>query len=338
MFCSFDEFNRYYPTVVDIVNRYLKPRTIDIVIEHINKMIQYSIHGGKCARGILTASSFLELTGYTAGDHMYDVGFILGWAIEFLQAAFLIADDLMDQSQTRRGKQCWYLTDGVGDNAVNDTLIMENLVYVIIDSLRGDYLSDDTVDEITTEFRRITTLTTIGQSLDTKATEFDFEWYNVIVENKTTYYTFWIPTIIAIIASEKLSRESYMDEGFTNFLLGFGLLFQVQDDYIDVFADEKVTGKKGTDIVDRKITWLSCKAYEISTPQQRELLTKEYETPEERFRSVYQLYVDLGIESLFHEFAAQKERELEEQLACLDSAYPKKTLSALLASLSKRNK
>ena len=34
--------------------------------------------------------------------------FLLGWCAELLQAAFLIADDIMDNAQTRRGKTAWF--------------------------------------------------------------------------------------------------------------------------------------------------------------------------------------------------------------------------------------
>jgi geranylgeranyl pyrophosphate synthase len=39
--------------------------------------------------------------------------FVVGWGAELLQAAFLIADDIMDESATRRGKTCWYCVKSV---------------------------------------------------------------------------------------------------------------------------------------------------------------------------------------------------------------------------------
>ena len=51
---------------------------------------------------------------------------ILGWAVEALQTCFLVADDIMDQSITRRGSPCWYRNKNVGLAAINDTLAIGN--------------------------------------------------------------------------------------------------------------------------------------------------------------------------------------------------------------------
>jgi len=49
-----------------------------------------------------------------------------------LQAFFLVADDIMDASITRRGQPCWYRVEGIRMMAVNDALILEGAVFQMI--------------------------------------------------------------------------------------------------------------------------------------------------------------------------------------------------------------
>ena len=58
-----------------------------------------------------------------------DAALILGWAVEALQTCFLVADDIMDQSITRRGSLCWYRKENVGLAAINDTLAIGTIIF-----------------------------------------------------------------------------------------------------------------------------------------------------------------------------------------------------------------
>jgi len=64
-----------------------------------------------------------------------------------LQAFFLVADDMMDGSTTRRGQPCWYQRGDVGLTAINDAIILETCIYTLLHSHFHDqpnYL--DTID------------------------------------------------------------------------------------------------------------------------------------------------------------------------------------------------
>ena len=56
-----------------------------------------------------------------------------------------------------------------------------------------------------------------------------------------------------------------------------GHLYNVQDDYLDCFGDTSLTGKIGTDIQDRKCSWLIVKALENADSSQRKVLNVSFE-------------------------------------------------------------
>jgi farnesyl diphosphate synthase len=51
-----------------------------------------------------------------------------------LQAFFLVSDDMMDQSVTRRGQPCWFRMEGVGNIAINDAFMLEAAIYHLLKS------------------------------------------------------------------------------------------------------------------------------------------------------------------------------------------------------------
>ncbi|CAN0466194.1 unnamed protein product, partial [Laminaria digitata] len=77
----------------------------------ITGMLEYNTKGGKMNRGMGVVDvlrAFAAVEGRELRHEEVCRGSVLGWAIEWLQAFFLVADDVMDRSLTRRGQPCWY--------------------------------------------------------------------------------------------------------------------------------------------------------------------------------------------------------------------------------------
>jgi len=95
--------------------------------------------------------------------------------------------------------------------------------------------------------------------------------------------------------------------------LNLGLAFQIQDDLLDLYADEKSFGKKtGGDIIQKKKTFLYLKALEIADDKQKleliALYNQDAENENEKINSVKNIFNKLNI----REQAKEMETELSE--------------------------
>jgi geranylgeranyl diphosphate synthase type II len=84
------------------------------------------------------------------------------------------------------------------------------------------------------------------------------------------------------------------------FGVNLGMAFQLQDDFLDVFGDEEIFGKKiGGDILCNKKTFLLIKAFELATGEVKKELeswisAKEF-NPEEKINAVRSIYEKLEV-------------------------------------------
>ncbi|KAF2620279.1 hypothetical protein F2Q68_00040320, partial [Brassica cretica] len=241
----------------------------------VEKMLDYNVPGGKLNRGLSVVDSFKLLKeGEDLTEEEVFLSCALGWCIEWLQAYFLVLDDIMDNSVTRRGQPCWFRVPQVGMVAINDGILLRNHIHRILKKhFRGKPYYVDLVDL----FNEVEMQTACGQMIDLITTfegEKDLAKYSLpihrrIVQYKTAYYSFYLPVACALLmAGENL--ENHID--VKNVLVDMGIYFQVQDDYLDCFADPETLGKIGTDIEDFKCSWLVVKALERCSKEQTEIL------------------------------------------------------------------
>lgn len=315
-------------------------------LEWVKKMIEYNVKGGKLNRGLTVVSVKRTIDSAAKGKALSTRDFaraaVLGWCIEWLQAFFLVADDVMDDSVTRRGQPCWFRLPNVKLIAVNDSFILESNVFQILRTHFGHEPFYATLFDL---FREVTLQTEMGQLLDLTSqpmdgkidlNRFTLERYRLIVKYKTAFYTFYLPIACGLIISGMGDPASLATARRICVLMGE--YFQVQDDYLDCYGDPKVIGKVGTDIQDNKCSWLVVQALDRASPAQRKVLETHYGRHEEAsVAAVKALYKDMKLEPLFKQYEEESYAAIQAELDALKTI-PRPVFEILLKKIYKRSK
>jgi len=268
----------------------------------------------------------------------------LGWMVELLQAFFLVTDDIMDSSKTRRGSPCWYLRPSVGMVAINDAFMLESSIYLL---LKKYFRNSKHYVDLIELFHEVAFQTEMGQQCDLLTApedkidlnNFNLEKYSFIVKYKTAFYSFYLPVALALyyceIASERNLKQAH------DILIPMGEYFQIQDDYLDNFADAGVLGKIGTDIMDNKCSWLVNQALKIATPDQRKVLEGNYgRKDKEKEAKVKKLYTEMKLDQMYQNYEDNIVKKLQSNINNIDesSGMKKEVFDEFLRKIYKRSK
>ncbi|KAG8430886.1 hypothetical protein GDO86_019798 [Hymenochirus boettgeri] len=318
------EFCSYFDQIVkDLTAEDSQHPEVGDSITRLKDVLEYNTPGGKCNRGMTVLASYKELVGpELQRDGNLQRALAVGWCVELLQAFFLVADDIMDNSVTRRGQPCWYRKEGIGLEAVNDSFLLESSIYCILRRYcRGKpyYLN------LLELFLETSYQTELGQALDLITAQpgkvdlnrYTEKRYKAIVKYKTAFYSFYLPVAAAMYMAGIDGEEEHRNA--KTILLEMGEFFQIQDDYLDCYGDPSVTGKIGTDIQDNKCGWLVVEALKRVSPEQRKVLEENYgQNDPEKVQRVKQLYEELDLASVYR----QNEEESYQRLQLLISQHP----------------
>ncbi|KAJ5649278.1 uncharacterized protein N7484_003001 [Penicillium longicatenatum] len=339
------DFEAVFPKLAEeIISHAKKYNLPDNALAWFEKSLFANVPGGKLNRGLSVPDTGLALLQKPLNDEQFEQLSILGWLTELLQAFFLVSDDMMDGSITRRGQPCWYRQDGVGFVAINDAFMLESAIYLI---LKQRFRSHPAYIDLVELFHETAWQTELGQQCDlitapedkVDLDNFSMEKYMFIVTYKTAYYSFYLPVALALIYLELATEENLKQ--VHDILIPLGQYFQIQDDYLDNFGDPAVIGKIGTDIQDNKCSWLINQAIQRATPEQRAVLDASYgrkDAAEEA--KVKAIFNEMGLEKVYQDYEEKVVGELREKIAAVDETkgLKKEVLESFLAKIYKRTK
>lgn len=306
--------------------------------------LEFNTLGGKCNRGMSVPDSVSILLDAPLDDKQYFEAATLGWMTELLQAFFLVSDDIMDSSITRRDKPCWYRHHGVGMIAINDAFMLEMCIYVLA---KKYFRSHPSYVDFLELFHETTFQTEVGQLCDlitAPEDKVDLDNFSLskcafIVMYKTSHYSFYLPVALSLHLLNRATPKNL--EQSKEILLAIGEYFQYQDDYLDNFGLPEHIGKIGTDIKDNKCSWLINQALEVATPEQRKILDENYGRKDDaKEHIVKKLYHDLKLKQRWEAYEEERTGEIRAMISKVDESQGlnKDVFTAFLDKIYKRTK
>ena len=205
--------------------------------------------------------------------------------IELLHTATLIHDDVVDQSQTRRGvksvNNVWSNTHGVliGDYIyskafilmvqIGDIKILKELANATNDISKGELIQLDALQNTSITLSKL--------------------------ENISYYKTGRLFEAAAKSGAMLANKDKKYETNISKCAKNLGILFQIKDDLLDYSLDEKVIGKPVfQDLKEGKITYPFYFAYKNANKKQKNQLQTILGKKKQNIKSAYNMIKDLN--------------------------------------------
>jgi geranylgeranyl diphosphate synthase type II len=250
-------------------------------------------------------------------------------AVETFHNFSLIHDDIMDEAPIRRGKptvhEKWNQNTAI---LSGDVMLIE--AYELLVNYKKEILPD-----LLKLFNRTAIEVCEGQQIDMlfeTQQNVKVEEYIKMIELKTAVLLGCSLEIGAIIANAPADEAEMLYE----YGRLMGIAFQLQDDYLDVYANPEKFGKQvGGDIIANKKTFLWIEAHRLANEQQSKDIAHwesiQVFKAEDKVSAITKIYNDLNIPQL----TENKIKEYANQaFAILEKVKGKESVKALLVKLS----
>ena len=294
--------------LLNIFERYISAMNTPEEPQKLYAPIKYGLEeGGKRIRPTLL------MLAYNLYADDIERALMPAMAVEIFHNFTLLHDDIMDNAAVRRGRPS--VPAKWGDNVAilsGDAMLI--LAYSYLQRTESERLP-----QIFAHFNKMAAEVCEGQQFD-----MDFETqqkvsvvdYMRMIELKTAALLAGSAIMGALLAgaSEHDCLRLY------DFAREVGLAFQLQDDLLDSYGDERLGKKIGGDILEGKKTILMIEAFSRANEEQREVLRTTHLRTDlsdaEKIDTIKRLYDELGVPERVEQQIAQK---FQKALSILDT-------------------
>lgn len=321
-----------------------------IIVKTARYLADQTLNGGKRIRAALAVQGYLA-GGKKINPAIYDIGA----AMELIHSYFLIHDDIIDQDDLRRGRPSMHcrFSNSLSKNIPSDhrdhlgrslAILAGDISSVWAYELfvRSNFPAEQKIKALD-EANQMIFKCGAGEMLDVSIEFKDSPKESDILKvqiYKTASYTIEGPLVIgAILGGAKPSAIKALRE----FARPLGIAFQIQDDILGLFGDEKEVGKPvGSDLRQGKMTLLIHYALKRADNAQKRIIQSvlgNENISEEQINNVRAIVEQSSSlaysQNLVQEFSAQSRNILQKSPL---PNYAKSFLAGLIEYLAKRSK
>lgn len=287
---QFSAFSGYKNNVDEILSDAIKKDAPVTLYEPLKYILSA---GGKRIRPILVILS-CEAAGGKMEDALY-----ASVAMELLHNFTLVHDDIMDNADTRRGRETIHKKWNENVAILSGDHLIGMAYMNLLNTKSGR------INEIVRAFTEGILEVCEGQSFDKEfevRKDVTIDEYIMMIGKKTAKMLETSALVGALIGNGNEEQISNLK----NYALNLGLAFQILDDLLDINSTEEELGKKiGGDLVEGKKTFLLLKATELVTE-------------ESDFNKIENIIIKNGLEN--NEYKIQEIKNIYEKYGVIDFA------------------
>ena len=275
---------------IELVENSLKDKEYRSEPKGLYEPISYLLNlGGKRIRPALVMLG-AEVFGKSGSDCVEQA-----LAVEIFHNFTLMHDDIMDDAPLRRGEKTVHEKWNVNTAILSgDAMLIQAYQHLIKNITEGRAL------KLMEVFNQTALEVCEGQQFDMnfeKSDEVTVEKYIEMIRLKTAVLLGGALKIGAACADADPHEQSQL----YNFGVELGVSFQILDDYLDVWGDPQLTGKRpGGDILANKKTFLLLTAMRDTSGSDRELLEKWLNKKDHQARKIEvitELFENMGLDN-----------------------------------------